>query len=373
MNGQEYFDKKVGNMTVEEAKEYCYNKTQSAFIHLKPLLGNFNWCEFLFLIGGAQAGKSYAMIDFFVHQFMKDGTPFYWLRLTEKQSRQLLQNNAEKLIDPDIRRRYNLDITTNATNVYVVTKRSEPDKNGKTKILEKKLMARVLALSTFYNDKGSGYFDKDYKGWYNIGMDEFQPEKGEKRTFDIVYAFVRQMENLIRNTKTHVRLIAAANLLEEASDLLCCFNFIPEKFGVYKLKSKRCVIAYIEPTEAYKQMRKGSVADILLPNASMYSNKQEVDKTLLYSGKLIRPEYIIKFSKDKNKWYTVWDGNIIAPYKGEKKTAIPMRPYLDEIYNPDTQKQMIQLFDTRCFYYKNLITFKQFQSDMEELKPRTNG
>ena len=42
-------------------------------------------------------------------------------------------------------------------------------------------MARVYALSTFYKDKGSGYFDKDYKGWYNIGIDEFQPEKGERK------------------------------------------------------------------------------------------------------------------------------------------------------------------------------------------------
>lgn len=367
------FDNVIDKMSYNELHKFAFDKKQSAFINLKPLLGNFNWCEFLFLIGGAQAGKSYAMIDFFVHQFKEHGTPFYWLRLTDTQSRQLLQNNAEKLIDPDIRRRYDLDITTNATNVYVVTKRSEPDKNGKTKILEKKLMARVLALSTFYNDKGSGYFDKDYDGWYNIGMDEFQPEKNERRTFDVVYAFVRQMENLIRNTKTKVRIIAAANLLEEASDLLCCFNFIPEEFGVYKLKSKRCVIAYIEPTEAYKEMRKGSIADLLLPNASMYSNKQETDKTLLNAKPLIKPEYVIKFSKDKSKWFTVWDGNVIAPYKGEKKRAIPMRPYLDEVYSAETQKAMIQLFDTRCFLYKNLITFKQFQSEMEVLKPRTNG
>ena len=47
-----------------------------------------------------------------------------------------------------------------------------------------------------------------------------QPEKGEKRTFDVVYAFVRQMENLVRNSKTHVRVIGACNLLEEASDIL---------------------------------------------------------------------------------------------------------------------------------------------------------
>ena len=166
-------------------------------------------------------------------------------------------------------------------------------------------MARVLPLSTFYKDKGAGYFDKDYKDWYNIGMDEFQPEANEKRTFDVVYAFVRVMENLVRNTKTKVRVIGACNLLEEASDILSCFEFLPETFGIYKLKKKRCVIGYLEPTEKYKEMRKGSVADILLPNASMYSNKKDIDYSLIYKGRLDHPTQIIKFGKDQDKWFTI--------------------------------------------------------------------
>lgn len=346
---------------------------RSSFINLRPIMGNFNWAEFVFLIGGAQAGKSYAIIDYFVHEFFKSGTPFYWLRLTDAAARQLLNNNAEKLIDPDIRRRYGLDLVTSAGNVYHVTKRSAPDKNGKTKIIEKKLLARVLSLSTFYKDKGSGYFDKDYEGLYLIGMDEFQPEAGEKRTFDIVYAFVRQMENLVRNTKTKVRIFGACNLLEEASDILCCFNFIPQQFGVYKLKSKRCVIWYIEPNEKYKEMRKGSIADLLLPNASMYSNMQTVDNTLVDKRPLTKPSFIIKFGKDKQQMYTVWNDNIVCKYNDEKKPVIAMRPYIDEVYIPDQQKQIITIFDTRGFKFRNLITFKQYQKDLELCKPRKNG
>ena len=328
----------------------------------------------MFLIGGAQAGKSYAVIDFYVSQFLRKGTPFYWFRLTERQSRQLLQNKAEKLIDPDIRRRYNLDIETYGTNVYSVkreeyeVKRKDGTIEMKSKIVEKKLMARVLALSTFYADKGSGYFDKDYTGWYNIGMDEFQPEKNEKRTFDIVYAFVRQMENICRNTKTKVRIIGCANLLEEASDLLCCFNFIPEDFGVYKLKSKRCVIDYIKPNAKYKEMRKGSIADLLLPNASMYSNIQKVDDALVVKKRLVNPHYIIKFSDDK--MFTVWDDNIICKYNKERKQIIPMAPYLHEVFNPEARDNIILQFDTRSFKFRDLITFKQFQQELEILKPR---
>ena len=341
---------------------------ERAFVNLRPLLGNFNWAEFLFLIGGAQAGKSYAVTDFFVSQFMKKGTVFYWIRLTDTQARKLLQNNAEKLVDPDIRRRWNLDLITNGNAVYCITKRSKPDKNGKTKIVEKKLMARVLSLSTFYTDKGQGYFDKDYKGWYNIGMDEFQPEKGERRTFDIVYAFVRQMENLVRNTKSHVRLIGMCNLLEEASDLLCCFNFLPETFGTFKLKSKRCVINYIKPTQAYKEMRKGSIADILLPNASMYSNIQNNDYTLINKKRLVKPIYIIKFSDEK--MYTVWDNQVIKEYNKEKVQVIPMLPYLNELYNINNVKMIIDNFNNRVYTFHTLICFKRFQSDLQLIKSR---
>ena len=293
--------------------------------------------------------------------------------MTENAARKLLQNNAEKLIDPDLRRKYDLDLITSGNNVYEITKRSKPDKNGRTKILEKKLMARVYALSTFYNDKGS-IFDKDFLNdpnmRYNIAIDEFEREKGEKNTFNILYSLVNQLENLVRSTKERTRIFFLGNTLEEASDILCAFNFIPESFGIFKLKSKRCVIHNIEPTEEYKARRKGTIADILMPTASTFTNKIDTDNTLINKSKLISPNYVIKFTKDQAHWYTVWNGNIITKYNGEKKTVIAMRPYLDEVFNVEAQRNMIALFDTRSLQFRNLITFKQFQSDVEELKPR---
>ena len=41
-----------------------------------------------------------------------------------------------------------------------------------------------------------------------------------------------------------------------------------------------------------------------------------------------------------------------------------------EVYNIDMVKNIVLMFDTRCFHYRNLITFKQFQQDIELLKPR---
>lgn len=350
-----------------------YNRPESQWYNLRPILGHFNYAIFGILLGGREIGKSYAVTNYFVDQWKNKGIPFTWLRLTETQARKLLQNNAEKLIDPDLRRKYDLDLITSGNNVYEVTRRSKPDKNGKTKIMEKKLMARVYAISTFYSDKGS-IFDKDFLNdpnmRYNIAVDEFEREKGEKNTFDILYSLVNQLENLVRSTKDRVKIFFMGNTLEEASDILCAFNFIPEEFGIFKLKSKRCVIHNIAPTEAYKERRKGTIADILMPEASTFTNKINTDTTLVNKSQLITPSYVIKFKKDKSHWYTVWNSNIVAKYNGEKKPVVAMRPYLDEVFNTDLQKNMILLFDTRSLQFRNLITFKQFQSDMEELKPR---
>ena len=351
----------------------AHDKKQYEWYSLRPILGHANWALFFLLLGGREAGKSYSCTNFFIDQYKNKGIPFTWLRLTEAAARKLLQNNAEKLVDPDLRRKYNLDLITSGNNVYEVVRRSEPDCNGKTKVLEKKLMARVYAISTFYNDKGS-IFDKDFLNdpamRYNIAIDEFQREKGEKNTFDIVYSLVNQLENLVRSTKERTKIFFLGNTLEDSSDILCAFNFIPETWGIYKLKKKRAVIHFIEPTEAYKKRRKGTIADILMPTASTFTNKIDTDTTLITKKRLIKPGYVIKFTKSKDDWFTVWDSNVIKKYNNERVDCRAMRPYLDEFYSVDIAKQIIDLFDTRCYQFTNLITFKQFQKQVQLLKPR---
>ena len=142
-------------------------------------------------------------------------------------------------------------------------------------------------------------------------------------------------------------------------------NLIKDWFG------KRAVIEYMEPTDSYKAMRNGSAAEILAGNSSTFTNEVEIDSSLIARHKrLIKPTAIIKFRKEKDKWFTVWDSNIIAPYNGQQAPTISMRPYLDELYIPDLQKSVITLFDTRSYLFKDLSTFKRFQKELRELKPR---
>lgn len=350
------------------------NLREREFYSIRSLLGN-DWAIFYFIIGGREAGKSYSITDFYLRQYFKYGRPFYWMRLTEDSKKKLLMNNAEKLIDPDLRRKYNIELVTNGDNVYIVEKRSKPDANGKTKILKKELLARVMALSTFYADKGSGLFDKDFLNdpnmYYNICLDEMNREQNERKSFDIVYSFANQLENIVRSTKTRIRVLCVGNLLEEASDLLCAFNFLPEKYGRYKLKKKRAVIDYIEPTEAYLQRRKGTIADILQPNSSTFTNKITTDTALVSKKPLKSVTAIIKFSKNSEDWFTLWDGKVIAKYNKEQNPhKIAMLPYLDELFNAKERNNIFEIFDARGYAYKNLITFKQFQKNLELLRPK---
>lgn len=319
---------------------------------IRSMLGH-TWAIFYVILGAREAGKSYAVMKYFISQWKKKKQPFYWLRLNEASTQKLLKNNAEKFVDADIRRQFDLDLTVKGTNVY--------DHGEK--------MAEILALSTYYNDKGVGYFDSEWNLGYNICLDEFQLEKDQKRQGDVCYQFVNQMENLVRSTKEKLRIFLIGNTLEEASDILTMFDFIPEQYGRYKIRKKKCIIDYLPPSEKYKQRRKGTVADLLTPEASNFTNEIAFDRSLIWKGRLEKPTAIIHFSKTEK--YTVWDGKIIAQHNGERcQTNIAMRPYIDLIFTTQLRDQVIEMFDNRALLYRNLITNKKFQKAIQLIKPR---
>ena len=216
----------------------------------RSLFGN-TWAYFFILLGGREAGKSYDVMKRFLSDWKNKNKPFTWIRLTEASQKKMLSNKADKLIDADLRRKFDLDLTVKGVQVF---------DHGKP-------MCKVLALSTFYNDKGVALYDNEYDLGYNICLDEMNREQCERRTFDINYAFVNQMENLVRSTKDKLRIVLIGNTLEEASDILCSFEFIPEEWGRYYIRKKRAVIDYIPPSEKYLMRRKGTIADLLAPTS----------------------------------------------------------------------------------------------------------
>lgn len=351
-------------MTIKDINKMIRNATPSVhkvklarYYNLASILGN-NWALFYCIIGGRKTGKSYSITDFLCTQKrrLKNNVKNYWLRISETSTKALLANKASKLIDPDLSRKYNLDLSTKGMEVF----------NHGEKFME------VIPLSQFAKLKGVGFFDKDFKGWYNLVLDEFQLELGERRTsFDILYNFIGMCENIVRTTKQKVRVFLVGNTLEEASTILKAFNFLPEKFGRFYLKSKRCVIDNIEPTEEYLEDRKGSIADILGGNEmSNYTNALTKDLKLLYKGRVIRPSGIIKFSKEPKDWFTIWDGIIIKRYNKEHlplASDFCMIPHLNSYFSKERVQSIIDMYNARALKFDTLITQSYFTDAIKQI------
>ena len=344
------------------------------YYSINSIFGN-DWSLFYILLGGREAGKSYAARKWCVNRKMKlkDKLKFYWFRLTDTAADKLLLSNGDKLIDPDIKRHYGIKLTRKGTTLYTYKETTHTTRTGNTTTKKTDLepFCEVLSCSTFYNTKGVGYFDNEYDGEYVIVLDERNREESEKNGFDIVYNFVNLVENVARSTKQKIKVIRIGNTLDEASDLLTAFNFIPDHFGRYKLKSKRCVIDYIRPNEKYLERRKGTIADILRPDASTFTNEVKVDRTLLVNKRAAtKPLRVIKFGKEQSSWFTLWNGNIIKRYDKENLPAYGRRRYLDALFMPDFYNSVIERFDNRVFRFTDLSTFKRFQKELRKLKKK---
>ena len=323
---------------------------------LKSLLGN-TWAMFYIILGGRMTGKSYALTDYLCNQKRKKGNRVknYWMRISETSTKFMLANKAQKLVDPDLVRKYHLDLSTKGMEVY---NRGEP-------------FMTVIPLSSMAKMKGVAFYDKDYDGEINIVLDEFMMEQGEKRTsFDLLYNFVGTLENLIRTSKYRIRVFLVGNTLEEASTILKAFNFLPEGFGRFYLKRKRCILDNIEPTEEYLKDRKGSAADILGGNEmSNYTNEIRKDLSMINKGRLKQPQYLIKFGKTRDKIFVVWENNTITRYKGQPvRSTISMRPYLDELFNVERRNTVLEIYDVKGYKFDTLITLSYFQDELKKLR-----
>lgn len=180
------------------------------------------------------------------------------------------------------------------------------------------------------------------------------------------------IETIARTTKNKIRIFLIGNTLEEASTVLKAFNFLPQQFGRFYLKSKKCVIDNIEPTEEYFKDREGSAADILGgKDMSNYSNELKKDISMIYDGPLTRPTGIIKFGKDKGDWFAVWNENVIRRYKQEqvsKERIIAMWPGLDVPYSTEKRKMVIDLFNAKYWKFKNLIDQSYFKDALGQIQ-----
>lgn len=353
---------KTGERLKAEFRRAQRKRAMARYYKLNSILGH--QVPFYVIVGGRKTGKSYSVAEFLCNH--RDDMN-YWMRISDTSVKAMLADKCRGMIDPDLVRKYNLDLK--AKGGMYVENHGEP-------------FITACPLSAFGKLKGVGFYDKDYDGWYNIALDEFQLEQGEKRTsFDILYNFIGMCENTVRTTKGKVRVFLLGNTLEEASTILKAFNFLPQKFGRFCLhrynkythkREKFCVIDNLEPTEEYLKDRYGSIADLLGGDKmSNYTNELMRDTELIYKGRRHKPLAIIKFSKQKDNWYTVWDKNIVCKYNGEQlpaNTDFAMKPYINTFYSRERRQVVLDMYDARAYLFNSLITQSYFTEELAKLR-----
>ena len=75
MSGKKHVARKV-KKTALDAMVSRARQGKSAFYRLRSILG-YDWAIYYFLLGGRMAGKSYAVLDLYLHQFFEYGRVFY--------------------------------------------------------------------------------------------------------------------------------------------------------------------------------------------------------------------------------------------------------------------------------------------------------
>lgn len=348
--------------------------TKSMYYSNRPVMGNNSL--FNIFVGGRGIGKTFSSQNYVLRKVLKKGEKFIWFRLTESSAKKLLERNGADFIDSLLIEKWKIKSVQVKDNVIYINNREA---------------CRVMALSTFYSTKGVAMnkqgkrevrdiklsnsqmkrkISDTIKKYKYIVLDEMNREKNEKKTFDISYAFVNQLENICR-LDTDRRIILMGNTLEEASDILAsCFNFIPNKFGIYKLKKKRAIIHYIEDSDKFKEKRSDSIAGILMPNESTFTNMIKSDIELLYNNKVIpKPTAIIRFTNTK---YFTLCGNVITQHKQPANNKLPvfaMQPYLTGIpYFKEHAKKVIDAAQQRQFKFDQLLTLKLFYKELKQIK-----
>lgn len=338
-----------------ERKKALYDAKE--WYTIRALLGN-QWANWFVLLGARERGKTFSVQDYVLGCFFNPTSPlykkpFYWLRLNDIAVKNMLMNNGAKMFEPLLVEKYGLQgMKVKGDSIFI---------NGE-------LLCRVYGLSVAYNNKGAAIFNAKTFTGVNIICDEVALERGQKRTFDVVYNLKMNIENITRSARENVKVFFMLNNTEECPELVAMFGFIPVDFGVYKLKRKHCVMDYIPNNAAYDKRRKNALANELDNGTGNFTNKIERDLSLLYKKRLTKPLYIVKFSKDQSDWFTVWDNNVVCPYHGEKKRFIAMKRYIDNFFDTTLRDSVIEQNDVRAYKFKDILTQQLFYKNLEIIK-----
>lgn len=341
-----------------------------------------------FIFAGARGrGKSVISLDAPIASCEKYGyenNKIFYFRLSDMSVKQILANNADKLIDPILIDRYKMSISRKGNVVY----------NHGKKLLE------VYSLVSAPKNKGSALYDysflnnrpidpktgKPIKRFIWLILDEFQIAEGLERNSiankSTAALFKIYTETILRDQQfldyPAVRAYYLANNVAECSSFtteMWGYYMPPGKSDIVKCRRKNAVFINVPNSEAYVQKRKsaitGSITDF--ENDSNYSNQIAMDMSMIKPRKtrIYKVTQLIKFSKNPNDWYCIYDGKYVKRYNNQtvkSDLVIPMMRHLDNTFLQERRDQVMELYDYQAYQYCDVATLANFRARMKELK-----
>lgn len=360
----------------------------SLYLTPQPMMGyDKQYLHFIFA-GARGRGKSVLALDAPIASCKKYGyenNKIFFFRLSDTSIKALLQNHAANLVDPLLVNKYDMDITRKGNVVY---------DHGK-KLLEvyslasaAKMKGQALYDADFLNKRPIGKNGKPVKRFIWLILDEFQMAEGLENNSiaskSTAKLFKMYTEIILRDQQfldyPAVKCIYLANSVSECSTFtseMWGFYMPPGDFRIFKCKRKNAVFFNVENSQEYEDKRKsamtGSITDF--ENDANYSNKISMDMSMIKPRKtrIYRVTNLIKFSKDPNDWYCVYDSKYIRKYRGETVKSdkhISMKRHLDNFFNEELVRNVFEIYDAQAFKYCDVISLATFRARMKELKAK---
>lgn len=344
-------------------------------------LMGYDWKKYPFIqiVGSGGRGKSYSTQRYVFNRVFKnsDRVHVYWCRLSEKQKKLMLADNASKLLDSGLYKKFGKDLRTTGDRVYfghydIITTTTG---NERRKFIREGILCEMVDLSCYFNSKGLGIntvYDEDEEVYFVL--DEAAKGETEANRFSVVENLTQQLETYMRGSKCKWRCIMISNQTGD-NELSAHFNFFAPKPGIYKCGRKRLLVECVGETEDFhKEIRAESASYLFNPNSTRFASEIQIDNTVIAPRKLVRqrkPAMIICFGVGQDKWFTLNSNNVITKYNKEHKPRYSMQKYVcNEVYNQELVKSIELKFLNKGLLFADSSTFILFRDLLSKIKKR---
>lgn len=231
---------------------YNYQKLDSFGTHIEAV------------IGARGIGKTFGAKKKCCKAARYDGKHFAWVRDTESACDKIRANNGADFFK-DLARYWRPNFF-DLSKCYI--KQDVIFINGI-------YAGKLLALSTYYNNKGNVFDDIDI-----VVLDEFIPEKIQSNRGSRARQFLNTIESIGR-TRTDFKIILLANSLDLADDILDIFDLKITGFGYYLNRDKDACIHYAPNNPDFDIKHAKSIAGKLIKGTQfedqIINNKFDTD------------------------------------------------------------------------------------------------